>query len=307
MLAMAVRFDTPPPGRRKRPAIIHAQARADATSNAELAHERSALAAQRMCALGEMTRGIAHDFRNILSIVASGLRMAERSLDDPASLEAAFAAIREGIARGDRMATRLLRFATQQEPVARPEDVNALLLKLEPFLKYSADSGFRIELARATNLPSCPVDPPRFNAAILNLVLNARDAMSEGGSIRISTSAARGKPYGESNDYVRVRVRDHGTGMSPDVLDHIFDPYFTTKGEHGTGLGVPQVHALMEQVGGFVRVDSKIGEGTAFDLFFPVPDDQAAASGDAWRQLDRWADEGGAMGRRVVGLAVRAH
>jgi signal transduction histidine kinase len=290
---MTVRFDTPPTNRRKRRGKVRGNAEAK-INNSELVRERSELAAQNMCALGEMTGGIAHDFRNILSIVASGLRMAERSLDEQAGLKSALAAIQEGIARGERMTTRLLSFASQQELATSPEDVNALLRKLEPFIKYATDSGFRIELALAANLPACLVDPPRFNAAILNLVLNARDAMPEGGAIRISTTATRGTSFGQPCDYVRVRVRDHGTGMPSEILDQIFDPYFTTKGERGTGLGVPQVHALMKQVGGFVRVDSKVGEGTSFDLFFPFHADHPAAS-DAWRQLDRWADEGGAI------------
>jgi len=200
------------------------------------------------------------------------------------------------------MTARLLSFASQQELAASPEDVNALLRKLEPFLKYGAGSGFRIELALAANLPACLVDPPRFNAAILNLVVNARDAMPEGGAIRISTTAVRGMKFGQPCDYVRVRVRDHGVGMPTDVLQRIFDPYFTTKGERGTGLGIPQVHALMEQVGGFVRVDTNVGEGTSFDLFFPINDEEVSTPGDAWRQLDQWADEGGA----IVGTAARS-
>ena len=260
-----------------------------------LLRERSELAVQKMCALGEMTGGIAHDFRNVLSIVASGLRVAERTANDPAKLKSALAAMREGVARGERIASRLLRFALQQELDAAPEDVNTLLRKLEPFLRYSADSALRIDLALAANLPTCLVDAPRFNAAILNLVLNARDAMPEGGAIQISTSAIRGMKFGDPCEYVRVRVRDHGVGMPGEVLQRIFDPYFTTKGERGTGLGIPQVHALLEQVGGFVRVDSHVGEGTIFDLFFPIHDDQATTPADAWRQLDRWADEGGAI------------
>jgi signal transduction histidine kinase len=217
------------------------------------------------------------------------------------------AAIEEGIARGERMTARLLSFASQQELVASPEDVNALLRKLEPFLRYGTDSQFKIELALATDLPSCFVDPPRFNAAILNLVLNSRDAMPEGGAIRISTTAVRGTSFGQPCNYIRVRVRDHGTGMPSEILDRIFDPYFTTKGERGTGLGVPQVHALMDQVGGFVRVDSKLGGGTSFDLFFPIHDDQATTPGDAWRQLDRWADEGGAIARQPRPSRIAAH
>jgi signal transduction histidine kinase len=248
-----------------------------------------------MCALGEMTGGIAHDFRNILTIVASGLKVAERSAGDPDKLKSALAAIHEGIERGDRMAFRLLSFASQQDPVARAEDVNTLLRKLETFLKYGAGPGVKIELALAANLPACLVDPPKFNAAILNLVVNARDAMPDGGVIRISTAAVRETNLDDPCDYVRVRVRDRGVGMPHDVIDRIFDPYFTTKGERGTGLGIPQVQALMQQVGGFVRVDSIVGEGTSFDLFFPVQCDRVRPAGEAWREIDQWANEGGAV------------
>jgi signal transduction histidine kinase len=241
-----------------------------------------------------MTKGIAHDFRNILCIVASGLRLAERNAGSPEKLKSALLAIQQGVERGGRMTSRLLSFAGQQELIADPEDVNTLLRKLEAFLKYGAGSGIRIDLPLGADLPTCLVDPPRFNAAILNLVVNARDAMPDGGVIRISTAAVRGTDHGRPRDYVRVRVRDHGVGMSPDVLERIFDPYFTTKGDGGTGLGVPQVQALMEEADGFVRVESIVGQGTSFDLFFPVPDERPPAA-DAWRELDQWANEGGAI------------
>jgi signal transduction histidine kinase len=293
-----------PPTRRKRPMRIGNNQGVRGGLGAELQRERSELAAQKMVALGEMTKGIAHDFRNILSIVASGLRVAERNADCRDKLRSALSAIQEGVERGERMTSRLLRFAAQQEPIAGPEEVNALLRKLEAFLKYGAGSGMRVELSLARDLPSCLVDPPRFNAAILNLVVNARDAMPGGGVIRISTASVGEMHYGSPRGYVRVRVGDHGSGMTPDVLDRIFDPYFTTKGEAGTGLGVPQVHALMEQVGGFVRVDSIPGEGTSFDLFFPIQDEQQPAAGEAWRQLDQWANEGGAIA--VAGIAAES-
>jgi signal transduction histidine kinase len=249
-----------------------------------------------MYALGEMTKGIVHDFRNILCMVASGLRVAERSFDSPKKLKPVLAAIQDGVARGGRMTSRLLNFANQQELIAEPEEVNTLLRKLEAFLQYGAGSGYRIDLSLAANLPSCLVDPPRFNAAILNLVVNARDAMPEGGVIGISTAGVRGMNCGRRQEYVRVRVRDHGAGMAPEVLERVFEPYFTTKGDSGTGLGVPQVHALMQEVDGFVRVDSIVGQGTSFDLFFPVQDIQPPVA-DAWRELDQWANEGGAIVR----------
>jgi signal transduction histidine kinase len=293
--AMSIATNIQPAVRRKRPRIVRREHGSEGFASSELLRESGELAAQKMCALGEMTGGIAHDFRNILTIVASGLRVAERNAGDPVKLKSALAAIQEGVGRGERMASRLLSFASQQDLIARPEDVNQLLRKLEAFLKYGAGSGFRIDLSLAANLPDCLVDPPRFNAAILNLVVNARDAMPGGGLIRISSAAVRGMSLGEPCDYVRVRVRDDGRGMAPEVLERVFDPYFTTKGDRGTGLGIPQVHALMQQVGGFVRVDSAVGEGTSFDLFFPAHDDRPKAAGDAWRELDQWANEGGAI------------
>ena len=254
--------------------------------------KRSRRAAQKISALGEMTGGIAHDFRNVLGAISSGLNVAERHSGDPQKVELALAAVRDGIERGMKMTSRLLAFAKQQELVAGPEDVNTLLGKLKVFLKYGAGPGIRVIFDLAPDLPKCLVDPPQFNAAILNLVVNARDAMPDGGAIRISTALIAEE---EHVKFVRLRVYDDGVGMPPEVTKRIFDPYFTTKGHSGTGLGVPQVNALMKQVGGHVTVDSAVGNGTAFDLFFPVHEAQLPLTADSWRQLDRWADEGGAI------------
>ncbi len=292
---MSVATHNRPATRPKRRRPIHRAAAAKGVGSTALHRERSVLAAQNMCALGEMAGGIAHDFRNVLCIVASGVRVAERNADDPAKLKSALAAIHQGVERGERMASRLLAFAKQHELVVGPEDVNSLLGKLEAFLKYGAGPGVRIELPLADNLPTCLVDPPRFNAAILNLVVNARDAMPEGGVVRISTAAVRGMQFGHPRDFVRVRIHDYGVGMPPEVVDRIFDPYFTTKGDRGTGLGVPQVHALMDDVGGFVRVESAVGKGTSFDLFFPAQEALPVAAEQAWRELDEWANEGGSV------------
>ena len=268
----------------------------DAVSYSEAARnlrrDRSAHAVQKISALGEMTGGIAHDFGNILAVIASGLRVAQDNAGDSSKRMAALAAANDGVERGQRMISRLLAFARQQELHPGPEDVNALLDKLAMFLKYGAGAEIRVVLELAPDLPKCLVDPPQFNAAILNLVVNARDAMPAGGTIRITTSAVIRR---QNRNYVRVRISDNGAGMSPDVRKRIFDPYFTTKGESGTGLGIPQVQALMRQVGGYLTVNSKVGKGTSFDLFFPVHVEQPAAAPDAWRQLDRWADEGGAI------------
>jgi signal transduction histidine kinase len=291
---MSAVVNTQPVASRKRLRAVRGNATHQGIVSTECQRERGELAVQKMCVLGEMTAGIAHDFRNILCIVTSGLRVAKRSANEPAKLKSALTAIHAGIERGERMVARLLSFASQQELPAHPEDLNTLLRKLEPLLRDGAGSGVRITLAFAANLPACVVDPPRFNAAILNLVVNARDAMPKGGQIRISTTAVQGMQFGSPRCYVRVRVRDHGVGMPSDVMDRIFEPYFTTKGDRGTGLGVPQVDALMERVGGFVRVDSTVGRGTTFDLFFPAQD-EVPTTGDTWQELDTWANEGGAI------------
>jgi signal transduction histidine kinase len=255
---------------------------------------RSERAAQTITALGEMTRGIAHDFRNVLCMLTSGLNIAEASTDDPAKLKLALAAMQEGIARGLRVTNRLLDFARQQELKPGTDDINSLLAAMKTFLSYGAGPGIRVVLDLAPGLPDCLVDPPQLNAAILNLIVNARDAMPGGGVIRISTALVH-RGSGERHEYVRVRVRDNGMGMPADVLARIFDPFFTTKGDSGTGLGVPQVQALMRQVHGDVTVRSTPGKGTAFDLFFPVQPERQPMAQAVTQQLDRWADEGGAV------------
>jgi signal transduction histidine kinase len=180
---------------------------------------------------------------------------------------------------------------------AGAQDVNGLLQNLEAFLKYGAGPGNRVVLELGADLPKCAVDPAQFNAAILNLVINARDALKERGSIHIRTrTAERNTPAGGQRDFVEVQISDNGVGMPPKVLKRIFDPYFTTKGEEGTGLGVPQVQSLMHSIGGKVDVTSTPGVGTTFKLLFPISVEPVPIGPEAMRQIERWADEGGAIG-----------
>ena len=240
---------------------------------------RSERASIKLAALGEMAGGIAHDIRNILAIIDSGLSLAERNTADPAASVAYLQAAREAVARGARLTSRMLAFGKRKESDVHSDDLNELLGALETFVKYGAGPGIRVEFSLAPGLPNCFVDPPRFNAALLNLVMNARDAMPEGGAIRVCTALVDDAPD-RTGRYVSVGVRDSGIGMAPEVANRIFDPYFTTKGEKGTGLGLPQVSASMRQVGGYVRVTSEVGEGALFELLFPVSEaavPQAAA------------------------------
>ena len=240
----------------------------------ESATELSVRVAQRLSVLGEMTGGIAHDFRNILAIIDSGLRLAERSAGDPEKMRVYVAGAREGVDRGMRLTSQLLNFAKQREHPAHAADANSLLRDLELFLKYGGGSSVRIVFDLAPAVPKCLLDPSQFAAAILNLVINARDAMPNGGDVQISTSgcevASSTDNPARAGNYVRVRVRDSGSGMSQQVVQRIVEPFFTTKGEKGTGLGIPQVCAFVDHVGGHINVDSEVGRGTTFDLFFPA-------------------------------------
>lgn len=227
----------------------------------------------RLSTLGEMTGGIAHDFRNLMAIIESGLRLAERKADQPESVRAYLAAAREGVNRGVELASQLLAFANYKELDVQARDLNELVKSFEPFFKYGAGSHVRIRLELASGIPSCLIDSSLLHAAVLNLILNARDAMPGGGEIWIATERVvetNSRPeQPTSQTYARLRVRDRGCGMPSDVLQKVLDPFFTTKGENGTGMGLAQVHATMQRVGGHLRIASERGTGTTVDLLFP--------------------------------------
>jgi signal transduction histidine kinase len=235
----------------------------------------SARAAQRLSVLGEMTGGIAHDFKNILAVIDSGLRLAESNLNDPDKIRTVISGAREGIARGVRLTSQLMNVAQQGEFETCVADANSFIKNLKPFLEYAAGPSVRIVLEHSPASLKCLVDPSQFAAAMLNLVLNARDAMpSAGGEVRICTARFQTSPVTSESrfdgTYVRVRIQDNGSGMPDHIARRVFDPFFTTKGEKGTGLGVPQVGAFMRYIGGHVTVSSEQGRGTTVDLFFPA-------------------------------------
>jgi signal transduction histidine kinase len=252
--------------------------------------------ADHMAALGEMTGGITHDFRNILAVIDAGVSVAERHANEPDQVRLCLAGVHEGVKRGLNLTSRLLGFAKEQDRALQPRDLNELLQQLRVFLQYGAGPDVRIVFDLAPALPSCVLDAAEFNAAVLNLVVNARDAMPGGGAITIKTSVEAEPPNaaGSSRTLVHLRVSDTGQGMSPAVLRKVFDRYFTTKGEAGTGLGVPQVCAFVQRVGGRINLKSAVGVGTTFDLAFPIQIEAAPTRNLVWRQVDRWINEGGA-------------
>jgi signal transduction histidine kinase len=234
--------------------------------------KRYACDAASLALLGEMTASVSHDFRNILAVIEASLRLAEKS-ELPERARVYVAAAREGISRGGELTSQLLSFVKKRKLEPRAEDANKLLGDLEPFLQHGAGPNSSVVLDLAPDIPQCLLDPSQFNAAILNLVINARDAMPDGGQIHISTAQLMMEPthaLPTPGNYVRVRVEDEGQGMPEELVQQIFDPFFTTKGEQGTGLGLPQVSAFMRLVGGYISIASEWGHGTTFDLLFPV-------------------------------------
>ena len=235
--------------------------------------EQRTYVTEGLATLGEMTGGIAHDFRNILAIIGSSLRFAEKHSGEPERVSSSIAAARDGIDRGLQLTSQLLAFAKQRVLPTHAGNANEYLKTLKLFLKFGAGPPIRVVLQLASDIPICLLDSSQFNAAIINLVVNARDAMPNGGEIQISTvrwevrTATHNLPA--PGTYLRVRVKDSGHGMSPETLARIFDPLFTTKGEQGTGFGLSQVCAFMRLVGGHNSVASVCGGGTTFDLWFP--------------------------------------
>jgi signal transduction histidine kinase len=220
-----------------------------------------------------MTGGIVHDLRNILTVIESGLKLSDKHCEQPDKVRGFIAGAREGVDRGLKLTSQLLTFAKQGEIEPHPTNVNELLRTLELFLQYSAGSETRIILQLAPVIPQCLIEPAQFSAAVLNLVINARDAMPRGGKIEIATDRWEAQPANSDGPrpggYVHFRIKDNGHGLAAEVYQHLFDPLFTTKGENGTGLGLAQVHEFIRRMHGYVTVNTETGIGTQIGLLLP--------------------------------------
>ena len=234
--------------------------------------EEAARQSEKLAALGQLTGGVAHDFNNLLQVVTSGATLLKR----PSLSEARRTQILDGMiqaGRGARELTgRLLAFARRQ--TLRPEviDVEGRLTGMSELLRQTLGSRVQVETDIASGLWSVHADPSQLEVAILNLAVNARDAMPEGGTVAIQARNATLEATTEraAGDYVCIAVKDTGEGMPPHVLSRVLEPFFTTKNPgKGTGLGLPQVHGFARQSGGDLRIESKPGHGTA--VYFHLP------------------------------------
>ena len=233
---------------------------------------------QKMESIGQLTGGIAHDFNNMLSIVIGSLDIAKRRLDtDRARALVCIDNALEGAHRAALLTARLLAFSRQSPLEPRALDVNKLVAGMSEMLRHTIGEHLRIETVLAGGAWRAFVDPSQLENAILNLVINARDAMPDGGRLTVETSNAHlDDAYATTNaeavagQYVLLSVTDTGVGMPDDVIERVFDPFFTTKGVgKGTGLGLSQVHGFVKQSGGHVKIYSEPGVGTTAKLYLP--------------------------------------
>jgi signal transduction histidine kinase len=235
----------------------------------DLEQTRTMLAqAQKMETLGQIAGGIAHDFNNMLAIIRGGTQMLRRRLTigDP-EIVRIVGHIEQGTDRAAGLTTRLLAFSRRRPVSQESTDANAVVAGLADILRYTLGSGIEVNTVLAPGLWPILVDPNQLENAILNLAVNARDAMPEGGRLTIETAnlSVAGKKA------VAISVRDTGRGMTPEVLSRALEPFFTTKGEgRGTGLGLAQVQTLVRQSAGTTQIDSAPGAGTTVTLRFPA-------------------------------------
>ncbi|MCQ4260435.1 response regulator [Stutzerimonas stutzeri] len=237
--------------------------------------EEQLMQAQKMDALGKLTGGIAHDFNNLLTGIITGIELLKRRVHEgrtDAVLRFADTALNSARSAAS-MTNRLLAFARQQPLDARPADLNEQVRSLEELLQRTIGEQILLNLRLSDEPAVAQVDASQLESAILNLVINARDALPRGGSITISTAAlqSQGDLDLADGNYVVLTVKDDGAGIPPEILSKVFDPFFTTKPlGQGTGLGLSSIYGFARQSGGEARLSSEVGRGTEVSLVLPA-------------------------------------
>ena len=267
---------------------------AEKQASLELVAAQEALRqSQKMEAVGQLTGGIAHDFNNMLAVVMGSLELLGRRLPDDARLKRYLDAASEGAKRAALLTQRLLAFSRQQPLQPEAIDVNKLVAGMSDLLRHSIGADVRLETVLAGGLWRTYADPNQLENIVLNLAVNARDAMPEGGRLTVETQNTHlderyvaSHPGMMAGQFVLIAVTDTGTGMSQEVIEKAFDPFFTTKlvGK-GTGLGLSQVYGFVKQSGGHVKIYSETGHGTTIKIYLPrlagaVPEAADDASGE---------------------------
>jgi signal transduction histidine kinase len=246
----------------------------------ELADAQAALLqAQKIEAIGKLTGGVAHDFNNVLQIISGNLNLLKFQLDGDGNAQRRVTAALEGVERGASLAARLLAFARRQPLQPVLIDARCLIDSLDELLQETLEDSTEIETSVAGDLWNILADASQLENVILNLAINARDAMDGQGKLAISASNfvlseaeadAVAWPEMKPGEYVLVVVSDNGPGMPPEVIDRVFEPFFTTKPPgQGNGLGLSMAYGFVKQSGGHIEIDSTLGEGTSVRIFLP--------------------------------------
>ena len=235
---------------------------------------------QKMESLGQLTGGVAHDFNNLLMVILGNLQLLRKRVSDDARLTRLIDGAIKGAERGATLTKRMLAFARRQELKPETLEVMRLISGMEEMLRRTLGTTIQINIDMQKGLPAIRVDPNQLELALLNLTLNARDAMPLGGQLEISARcmpAAKGPTSLAAGNYVCLAVADSGTGMDEATAKRATEPFFTTKGAgKGTGLGLSMVHGLAAQSGGAMRIRSRVGRGTTVELWLPTAEEPAA-------------------------------
>ena len=250
--------------------------------------EDQLVASQKLEAVGQLSGGIAHDFNNLLMIVIGNLETAERhsrQLQGNANLHRALGHARRGAQRAAELTSRLLAFSRRQPLNPKPLNLNNFLNTLQDFLQRTLGERIEVQTVGSAGLWQAELDTSHLESAIVNLAINARDAMPEGGKLTVEAANVsaddgycRVNPELTPGHYIALSVTDTGHGMTRDTLSHAFEPFFTTKeAGQGTGLGLSQVYGFVKQSGGHVKIYSEIGHGTAIKMYFPRYDGASVA------------------------------
>ena len=295
--------------------------------------QRQLAQSQKLDALGQLTGGVAHDFNNLLMIITGSVNALKKVAEDNPKALRAIQAIESAAQRGAALTGQLLTFARRQNVNPQTVEVRDRIFSMREILDTGLGSAVGLEIDADNDVWPVTVDPSEFETALVNLVINARDAMPQGGKVTVHAGNVFIDDDVRKGDHVAITVKDTGTGIPADILARIFDPFFTTKPiGKGTGLGLSQVHGFAHQAGGTITVESELGQGTSFTLYLPrstampkqpLPEssslgtgtvllvednpDVAIASTDVLEQLGysvRWASDAEGALREIAGNGI---
>ncbi|MFK4498930.1 PAS domain S-box-containing protein [Bradyrhizobium japonicum] len=241
------------------------------------AAQATMIRSQKLEAIGQLTGGVAHDFNNLLQVISGNLQLLRKDIAGNARAEMRVQNALGGVARGSKLASQLLAFARRQPLEPRVVNAGRLITNMDEMLRRALGGEIEVETVVAGGLWNSLIDPDQLENAVLNLAINARDAMNGEGRLTIEASNAflddeyvRQHDELSAGQYVMIAVTDTGTGIPPDILERVYEPFFTTKAEDkGTGLGLAMVYGFLKQSGGHVKIYSEVGAGTTVKLYFP--------------------------------------